>query len=344
MILVTGGTGLIGAHLLYQLVSEGHKVRAIYRREKKLPLVKHVFSYYTTNYKALYEQIEWVEADLNDIPALESAFEGITKVYHVAALVTFEPDKYHLLRKINIKGTANIVNICIDRKIEKLCYVSSVAAIGQEQSETAPITEESPWPTEKDHNVYAISKFGAEKEVWRGTQEGVNAVIVNPGVVIGPGFWKSGSSGSLITRINKGIKYYTTGSTGYIDVMDLVRVMVFLMDSDIKNERFILTAENLSFQEFQNAIAKELGMSVATKEATPFLLGIGWRIDWLAKKLFGKRRTLTKQLAKSLTTLSNFQNKKIKEVYPFPFKSVEQSIKETVEKYRQDALEKSSTN
>ncbi|WP_455168565.1 NAD-dependent epimerase/dehydratase family protein, partial [Aegicerativicinus sediminis] len=327
---------LIGAHLLYKLVSEGETVRAIYRRQKKLKLVEQLFCLYSEDANVLYNKIDWIEADLNDIPALERAFEGVTTVYHLAAFVSFEPDKYQLLRKINIEGTANIVNIAISNKVEKLCFASSVAAIGQEVAEGDPITEESPWSTEKDHNVYAISKYGAEKEVWRGTQEGLDAVIVNPGVVIGPGFWKSGSSGSLITKVHKGIKYYTTGSTGYIDVIDLVEVMTFLMKSEIKNERYILVSENLTFKQFLNHITKALGIPPPSKKANKTLLEIGWRLDWLAKKLFGKRRSLTKQLTESLTTLSNFDNSKIKRIYPHEFKPMEVSIKETVEKYKKD--------
>ena len=177
MILVTGGTGLVGAHLLYRLVSDNKKVKAIYRNERKIANTKRVFSSYTEDYNTLFNAIEWIQADLLDVPALSEAFIGVTKVYHSAAFVSFEPDKYQLLRKTNIEGTANIVNLCISNNIEKLCYVSSIATLSSTIN-TEFISEETEWNPEDDNSVYAITKYGAEMEVWRGTQEGLDAVMV----------------------------------------------------------------------------------------------------------------------------------------------------------------------
>ena len=258
MILVTGGTGLVGSHLLYKLVSNGQNVRAIYRREKTLKRVAHVFSYFSNNAENLFNSIDWVEADLNDIPKLQKAFEGITHVYHCAAFVSFEPNKYHQLRKINIKGTANIVNLCISYSVKKLCYVSSIAAIGHHEDSSKLITEQTAWNPEDDNSVYAITKYGAELEVWRGTQEGLDAVIVNPGIILGAGYWKGGSSGNLFRKIHEGMKYYVNGVVGYVDVFDVVDAMVLLMNSNIKNENYILVSENLSFKDFQYKVAKKL--------------------------------------------------------------------------------------
>ncbi|MCO4822775.1 MAG: SDR family oxidoreductase, partial [Flavobacteriaceae bacterium] len=195
MILVTGGTGLVGSHLLYQLVKADQDIRAIYRSEDKLALVKKVFSYYTEDFEFLFSKIEWLKGDLNNIPLLEDAFKDVGYVYHCAAFISFDPSDYRQLRKINIDGTANIVNLSIINQVKKLCYVSSIAAVGQtETNET--INENTEWNKENHHSVYAITKYGAEMEVWRGTQEGLDAVIGNPGIIIGPGFWRAGS-GSL---------------------------------------------------------------------------------------------------------------------------------------------------
>ncbi|RIA08466.1 nucleoside-diphosphate-sugar epimerase [Flavobacteriaceae bacterium MAR_2010_72] len=326
MILVTGGTGLVGSHLLYNLISQNKKVRALYRRKHKIDLVKHVFSYYSGEHEALFNAIEWVEGDLNDVPALEKAFENVTHVYHAAAFVSFEPDKYRQLRKINIEGTANIVNLCIAHKIQKLCYVSSVAAVGHTQQLDDLITEETSWNKEEDHSVYAITKYGAEIEVWRGTQEGVDTVIVNPGVILGPGYWRSGGSGSLITKIYKGMLYYTQGVAGYVDIWDVTQAMTQLMDSDIKNERFILVSENLSFRDFQTKVANALNVAPAKKEATKLILEIGWRLDWLNHKLRGKRRKLSKQLAKTVNSKRFFDNSKVKSALSFEFARIDESI------------------
>ena len=326
MILVTGGTGLVGSHLLYNLVNNGKSVRAIYRREHKLEAVKKVFSYYTNDVATLYNKIEWVHANLTDVSALELAFKDVAYVYHCAAFVTFEPDKYHQLRKINIEGTANIVNLCVANHVKKLCYVSSIAAIGHHQDPEKLVTEDTYWNPEDDNNVYAITKYGAEIEVWRGTQEGVDAVIVNPGIILGPGFWQGGGSGSLIKKVYHEFKYYTQGVSGYVDVWDVIEAMTKLMASSIKNERFILIADNLSFKDFNEKVAKALGVKPATKEAGKFTLEFGWRLDWLVHKLFGKRRKLSKQVAKTARTKAIYDNEKIINAVGIQFNDIDNSI------------------
>jgi len=328
MILVTGGTGLVGSHLLYKLVEKGFKVRAIYRSKKKLDAARHVFSYYTNQVEAIFSKIDWVEAPLNDIPALTKAFKDVTKVYHCAALVSFDPNDYYTLRKVNIEGTANIVNLCLANTIEKLCYVSSIAAIGHGEPNDTIITESTNWFPEDDHNVYAITKYGAEIEVWRGVQEGLDVVIVNPGFIFGPGFWKT-SSGSLFKKIYKGLKYYTNGVSGYVDIDDVVNSMLLLMDSTIKNERYILVSENLSFKEFATKTAEAFKVKPPEKEVSKILLQIVWRIDWLNHFIRRKRRKLSKQMAKSITENHFYSNKKVIEDLGIKFKSTDESINQT---------------
>ncbi|MFT5242141.1 MAG: dihydroflavonol-4-reductase [Glaciecola sp.] len=326
MILVTGGTGLVGSHLLFKLVSNDASVRAIYRRAHKLESVKKVFGYYTDDVDTFFNKIEWVEANINDIPSLEPAFIDITHVYHCAAFISFEPNEYHELRKINIKGTANVVNLCISNTIKKICYISSIAAIGNEPHEDTLVTEKTEWNPEDDNSVYAITKYGAEIEVWRGTQEGVDAVIVNPGIILGPGFWKGGGSGNLFRQIYKGLKYYPKGTSAYVDVWDVVECMTRLMNSALKNERYILIAENLPFKTFQDKVAKALDVKPSKKEVSLFLLSVAWRVDWLHYKLFGKRRKLSRQLAKSISSKTVFDNSKLKRDLDFSFTPIDESI------------------
>lgn len=336
MILVTGGTGLVGSHLLFQLLKSNMAIRAIYRREKTLKRVKHVFSYFSDDAETLFNKIEWIEADINNIPQLQAAFKSITHVYHCAAFVSFEPDKYRLLRKINIEGTANIVNLCLSHKVEKMCYVSSIATIGHQSNPEKLIDEHTEWNPEDDNNVYAITKYGAELEVWRGTQEGLDAVIVNPGIIIGAGFWNGGSSGNMFKRMHNGMSYYTTGVTGFVDVWDVVNAMQWLMTSTIKNEGFILVAESLSFKTVQTKIAEALEVKPPTKEAKPWILGIAWRLDWLNQKLFGKRRSLSKQAAKSTIRISKYDNTKLKNALDFEFKPINTSIDEVSQLFQKD--------
>ena len=334
MILVTGGTGLVGSHLLYKLAETETNIRATYRSESKLKRVKHIFSYYTKNSDALFNKIDWVEADITDIPKLTEAFVGITKVYHCAAMVSFDPNDYYTLRHINIDGTANIVNFCLANSIKKLCYVSSIATVGS-SPESTPIDETCEWNKEEDHNVYAITKYGAEMEVWRGTQEGLDAVIVNPGIIVGPGFWNDSSS-SLFKQIHKGLKYYTNGKTGYIGVFDVVDIMIKLYESDIKNERYILIGENISFKDFISKVAIQFNVKPPNKEASILLLKIAWRLDWLKHLLTRKKRRLTRHLVTSLTISRDFSNKKICEELNYKFKPIDASISEVCSFYLED--------
>lgn len=324
MILVTGGTGLLGSHLLFHLAQREEKIRATYRTQKKLEVLKNIFSFYTDDVDEFFNKIEFIKCDITNIPELTACFDNVTKVYHNAALVSFDPNEYHKLRNINIQGTANIVNLCLSNKVDKLCHVSSVAAIGKSYS-GGMIDESAEWNKEEDHSVYAITKFGAEMEVWRGTQEGLDAVIVNPGIIIGPGDWRSSSS-SLISKIHKGLKYYATGVSGYVDVNDVAEIMIKLTESTIKNERYILVSENLSFKDFAFETATKLNVDLPEKEASKILLNIAWRLDWLRHKLRGKRRRLPKQVARTLRRDRLFSSKKIAQILDFNFKTIDASI------------------
>lgn len=324
MILVTGGTGLVGSHLLYKLVSANEKVRAIYRNEQKLEKVKKVFSYYTDNYNNLFDTIEWVEADILDIPSLNEAFKGISYVYHCAAVVSFEPNKQYSLRKVNIEGTANIVNFCISNNVKKLCYVSSIATLGSALN-NKPIDEKTIWNAEIDNSIYAITKYGAEMEVWRGTQEGLDAVIVNPGVILGAGIWNEGT-GSLFKKAHKGLNYYTPGTVALISVEDVVSIMIALIKSDIKNERFVIVGENWTLKKFLQVLAKSVNKTPPNKLVPFWMLKILWRLDWLKYSFTGKPRKLTKHLSISLASETYYSSEKIKSVLNFEFRPIDQTI------------------
>ena len=257
MILVTGATGLVGSHLLVQLLQENEEVKALFRSEKQIEKVKNVFAFY--NQTRLFDKINWVKGDITDIPSLEIAFENITHVYHCAALISFDPSDEDELRKINIEGTANVVNCCIDFGIKKLCHVSSIAALGTPKEHEITITEETEWNPEELHSDYAITKYGAEMEVFRGHQEGLEVVIVNPGVIFGYGFPKKGSD-VIIQSVKKGLSFYTKGNIGIVSVEDVVKCMVQLMRSNITGERYILVGENISTKALLDFIAEELSV------------------------------------------------------------------------------------
>ncbi len=323
MILVTGGTGLVGAHLLLHLVEQGENVRALYRNVSSIEKTKNLFSLYHRSH--LFEKIEWLEGDILDIPSLEIAFQNIEFVYHCAALISFDPKEEETIRKTNIEGTANIVNFCLAFGIKKMLFVSSIAALGDPNAVENVISETTEWNPEKPHSDYAISKYGAEMEVWRGQQEGLSVIIVNPGIILGPGFPEQGS-GALFSAVSKGLSFYTIGTTGFIAVTDVIKASVQLMNSDIKNERFTLIENNYSFQEILNCIADCLQVNRPKWNATPFLVNLFWRIDWFLSTFFFQKRKLSRDSAKASFSKSNYDNSKIKAVLNIEFKSVTEYI------------------
>ncbi|MFV5698152.1 NAD-dependent epimerase/dehydratase family protein [Flavobacterium sp. ZT3R17] len=325
MILVTGGTGLVGAHVLLHLIESGENVRAIYRNTKSIEKTKNLFNLYKKS--NLFDAIEWIQADITDIPALENAFEGINYVYHCAALISFDPKDEDLIRKINIEGTANIVNFCVANAIKKLCFVSSIAALGDIAPHEKVITEETEWNPEKPHSDYAISKYGAEMEIWRGQQEGLEVIILNPGVIIGPGFWEQGS-GQLFTKVKKGLSFYTLGSSGFVAVTDVVRIATQLMKSEIHNERFTLIAKNIVFRDILNSIADSLHTKRPTIHAKPLFMKICWRIDWILSNIFMQKRQLTSATAKASYSINEYSNEKVTTILKTEFLDIHQYIKE----------------
>lgn len=327
MVLVTGGTGFLGSHLLIHLLENEENVRAIYRNKSKIAKVKLLFS--TVKKSDLFEKIEWIKADILDVSALEIAFEGIDYVYHCAGLVSFNPKDENLLRKINIEGTANIVNFCLAFKVKKICYVSSIAALGDLLDYENSITESTEWNPEKNHSDYAISKYGGEIEVWRAQQEGLDCVVVNPGVILGiTSNWNDGSA-QIFKSIFAGLSFYTKGTTGFVAMNDVTKIMFQLMKSNFKNEKYILVAENIVFQNVLNLIADELKVKRPTLNAKKGLLTFLWRIDWVLCNLFFQRRKFSKLMAKALLSFDLYENQKIKTALDFKFEAIDKCVKKT---------------
>ena len=325
MILVTGATGLLGSHLVLHLLENGEHVTAIFRNEAGKVRVRQVFE--QQQKLPLFEKINWVKADILDISLLEIAFQNIDLVYHCAALVSFDPKDEENLRKTNIEGTANVVNLCLDFKIKKLCFVSSIAALGDLAVHENIISEETEWNPEKSHSDYAISKYGAEMEVWRGYQEGLQVVIVNPGVILAPLFWKEGS-GEIYQKVKNELPFYTKGSSGFITCLDVVKIMYLLMQSDVSGEKFILVSENKSYQDLVFKIADGLQVKRSKYYASKLVTSLGWKADWFLSNFFGKKRMLSKNLASSLHSTDLYSNKKIVEKLHYKFENIDDFISE----------------
>lgn len=314
MILVTGATGFLGAELVKQLTDQDLTVRAIKRSTAVIP------SILKNN-----PLVTWHTADINEPESLIEAFDGITKAYHCAAFVSFDPKDKAKLLKINIEGTANMVNICLDLNV-RLLHVSSIAALGDAKPGEL-ITEKHFWDYNPKAHNYAISKYQGEMEVWRGIAEGLEAVIVNPAVIIGKNAGYSGS-GAIFKLVKEGLKFYTDGATGIVDVEDVAKCMILLMESDISEERFTLSAGNLNYKDFFAEIAKGLGVKAPSKEAKPWMLALAWRAAKLASLFTGKPAALTKDAARSSFNLSYYSNQKVTETLNYTFKPLNQSIAE----------------
>jgi len=317
----------VGSHLLLELSRQHDHIRAIHRPLSNTQNVYRLFSLYLDDPEPQYHKIEWVLADVTDIDSLLDAMEGVEYVYHTAASVSFNPGDRQKMMNNNVAGTANIVNACLEKKIRKMVYVSSTAALGS-APEGEETTENMLWTNHKNRSGYSISKYNAEMEVWRGIAEGLDAVIVNPSIIIGPGDWNRSSS-YLFTVVWKGIRFYTEGVTGYVDVRDVVRCMIDLMLKDIRNERFIISSENLSYRRAFEMIAEALGKRPPRILATSLLIALAWRLDWVANVFVGKTRSITKDAVKSSKIKVHFSNQKIRNATGIKFIPIDQSIKET---------------
>ncbi|MFZ9846917.1 MAG: NAD-dependent epimerase/dehydratase family protein [Flavobacteriales bacterium] len=327
---ITGGTGLLGAHLLFHLVSKGEPVRALKRSGSSLKTAQDIFEFYSSD-KTLFSKIEWVDGDVLDILSLEDAMQGCDYVYHCAATVSFAKRDKEQMFKINIEGTHNVVNMALKLNIKKLCHVSSTAALG-DSIENGKITEEKLWVDKEGKSNYAFSKKYSEMEVWRGIEDGLNAVIVNPSVIIGPGNEEK-SSASLFNKVKKGLKFYTHGVNGFVDARDVVEIMVRLMKSDIQSERFLAISENISFKELFDAIALNLKLSAPSREAKRWMAEIIWRVDALRCFLFRAQPFITKENAQSAYRKAYYSNEKVRERLGFEYRSIKESVKDAARFY-----------
>lgn len=340
MILVTGGTGLVGAHLLYELTNSGKQVKALRRAQSNTNWVKKIFSYYSSEAEKLFSQIEWVEGDILDYMSLEEALKGISCIYHCAAIVSFHGDDHDIMLNNNVKGTGNLIDAAIHNGVKQFCHISSIAALGKTQ-DGSQITEETYWTPSKRKSGYSLSKFFSEMEVWRGIEEGLDAVIVNPSIIIGPGNWDIGSP-KLFQSMWKGLNYYTKGISGFVDVRDVVKAMILLMDEkqfeSVKNQRFILNAGNLSYQELFNKIADALHKPRPKSFASDIKLQIAWRMAKTASFFTGKRPEITREAVSGTNQNNHYSGNKITQTIGFTYQSLDNSIVNIAEIFLKDMV------
>lgn len=328
-VLVTGGTGFLGGYILLQLLEKGYAVKAL-RRSANLPT--HIQSH-------LLEKVEWIDGDILDVVSLQEAMESVDYIIHSAAVVSFAKKDKQRMMKINVEGTANVVNMALDSNVKKLVYISSVAALGRTlHGET--VNEEKKWEENKLTTSYAKSKNKAEMEVWRGMAEGLDAVIVNPSTILGFGDWNTGSS-AIFKNVYKEFPWYSKGMNGFVDVEDVAKAAILLMESDITEQRYIINGDNWTFKQLLDTIAQALGKKPPHKEATPFIAGLAWRMAWLKAKLTGGKAFLTRESARVAQSNTSFTNSKILNALPgFNFTPLAQTIANAGKKYLQLATGK----
>lgn len=330
MILVTGGSGLLGKEVITQLVAQGKPVLAIY----------HTTPLPDFNSSLVRQE----QCDILDVIRLEEVMQlGVTQIYHCAAIVSFHPRRKQDLFKINIEGTANIVNAALDAGVAKIVHVSSVAALGRlRQGE--PVKETMNWTPETSNSHYGQSKYLGELEVWRGVGEGLEAVVVNPSIILGAGDWNSGSA-QLFKNVFEEFPWYSEGATGFVDVRDVAACMLQLMDSSISGQRFIVSAENKTYREVFNAIASAFDKKLPHKKVTPLLAKIVWRLEAIKSRFTGKAPLVTKETAATALATVSFDNSKLQEFLPdFNYRNFQETIEQTCAALELRLTEKPSSN
>lgn len=332
MNLITGATGLLGTRVMFDLLEKGESVRAGKRPNSDLNIVAKVFQYYGDRDLVLFNQIHWVDIDLLDVTDLYEAMSEVKTVFHCAAVVSFHHSDYELMYQTNVIGTRNVVNTCLDANVHRLVHVSSTAAIGKSSDEYQK--ESNAWKDDDQNSYYSLTKFGAEQEIWRGIEEGLKAVIVNPSIIIGPADWNR-SSTSLFKTIKKGLKYYTSGANAYVDVRDVSMIMLELVAKDITSERFLCIGENLKFIDLFSMIADSFKVKRPSVQAKQWQANLIWRLGELTYRLTGKKPVITKETARSAQKVTKYSNQKIKDALGFSFTPIQDAVSFTANYFTQ---------
>lgn len=334
MIAITGATGLLGAHLASALLMQGYEIKALRRKSSSLETLKKIASYYDNDVDNFLSRIYWHYGDVTDYLTVEDFLDHSDYLYHCAGVVSFEKSNRSLLRNVNVYGTTNVVNACLQKNVSRMIHASSIAALGRAGLD-GTVDEQSQWKNSKKNTAYSISKMLGEREVWRGHMEGLSTAIVNPGIIIGPGSWENGS-GQLITKVWRGLKYYSSGVNGYVDVRDVARVMILLMNSEIKGERFVLVSENIDYKQLFEKIASVLDVPAPRVNATPLLAEIAWRMDMLRSFLSGKAPVITRETARTAMSKHYYDGSKISDYIDFQYHSLNETIEYTGNLFRKD--------
>ncbi len=337
MIAVSGASGFLGSYVVCMLLEQGKSVRAFKRSQSSVREFEYIFQFYfgalgQTPQQQLLAQLVWVEADINDIPSLEVALQGVLEVYHCAAIVSFVQKDRESMMKVNVEGTANMVNVSLAKGIQKFCHVSSIAALGRAKSGDL-VDESTRWNASKNNSNYAVSKYKAELEVWRAAEEGLNVVVVNPGVILGPGDWDKGSC-KLFQLVWKGMPFFTEGVNGYVDVRDVARAMLFLTERSTFKQRYVLVGKNVNMRWYLETVAGWLGKPKPTIKVNKLMAQLAWMLDGAKGFVLGKRPSLTRVTARASLNRFFYSSQKMEQL-GFHFTPMDQTIETTCKQFVQ---------
>ena len=322
MVFVTGGTGFLGSYILRELVSKGYQVRALRRGNKEPNWIP----------RDILDKVEWVEGDVLDVVSLADGMEGADYVIHSAAVVSFFKKERSMMYQVNVDGTANVVNTSLELGIKKFVHISSVAALGRKENGNH-VNEDTKWEESRLNTHYAKSKFKAELEAWRGSGEGLPTVILNPSTILGYGDWHSSSCAIFRSAFDE-FPWYTPGINGFVDVQDVARVVVSMLGNDISEQRFVVNGDNWAFKKLMDTIAESLGKKKPSRQTTPLLLNIAWRMEKFKSFFTGKKPLLTRESARVAISQTLFENNKILKTLPgFSFTPLQQTIEQASKKY-----------
>lgn len=324
MILVTGATGLVGSYLLHNLLSAGKQVKALLYNPNSIDRTRRIFNSLGADTEQLLQKIEWVKGDVLDTLVLHEAMKGVEYVYHCAAIVSFDPSDRNLMMKVNVEGTANVVNAALEAGVRKLCHVSSIASLGR-TDDSKVIDEQSEWRNTAYNSRYSKSKYMAEREVWRSSAEGLPVVIVNPSIILGYGHPGKGST-RMFSTIHKTSRFYGKGTNGYVDVIDVVKVMVALMESNVVNERFVVSAGNYSYKEIFTLIAQGFKKPLPKIVVPDFALSVVWRFEALRTALTKDKPLITKETATTSKNNYNYSDAKLRKLFNYQYRPIEQTV------------------
>ncbi len=320
-ILVTGGTGVLGSYVVRHLLNEGYTNIEVFTRTNKTKYLDFADD----------KRVKFTIGDIIELFPLSDSIEAADYVIHAAAIVSFDPREFKKMHTVNVEGTSNVVNLAATSDVKKVIHVSSIAALGRSEK-SGLIDESTSWVNSKYNSYYGITKYLSEQEVWRSFNEGLNMAIVNPSLILGDGDWNQ-SSLQIFKKAYNGLPYYPTGGTGIVDVKDVSKFIVKLMESSISGERYILSGGNISYKDIFQKMAKGMARKAPTKPAPGWMLSILWRVEKIRCLLLRQSPIVTRESVKSTAHQSNYDNSKSRGLDGFEYRDLDDTISEYAEKY-----------